>query len=177
MSDLVPGFLKGRLDTSDDQPGGTRESILMFVGIPVLVVVGFTLNSVLAFITPPEVTPYAMGAAMLLAGIGGGAVISPNQTLMLADIPVASGGVAGSIGQLGQRIGTAVGLAAATATFYATVYSENDGGASGASLDVYHDAYRNSTIVTIGFVVIALVFALLDTRSRKVADVDSGPSK
>jgi len=169
LASAVSSWLSGRVVDRLGRP--------LVVGGLVLVVVGFSLNSLLAFITPPEITPYAMGAAMLLAGIGGGAVISPNQTLMLADIPVASGGVAGSIGQLGQRIGTAVGLAAATATFYATVYSENGGDASGASLDVYHDAYRNSTLVTIGFVVVALVFALLDTRSRKVAADAPGSSK
>jgi hypothetical protein len=115
------------------------------------------------------VTPFAMAGAMLVAGIGGGAVISPNQTLTLADVPVESGGVAGSIGQLGQRIGTAVGLAAATATFYATVYSERTSASGSPDLAVYHDAYRNSTFVTIGFVALALVFALLDARARKVA--------
>lgn len=137
----------------------------------VLVVVGFSANSILAALLPPEVAPFAMSAAMLIAGLGGGAVISPNQTLMLADVPVSSGGVAGSIGQLGQRIGTAVGLAAATAAFYATVYSETG---TVSDLAVYHDAYRNATIVTIAFVAAALVFALLDLRSRRArADADA----
>jgi MFS family permease len=134
----------------------------------VLVVIGFAANSVLAAVLPVDIAPFAMSAAMLIAGIGGGAVISPNQTLMLADVPVSSGGVAGSIGQLGQRIGTAVGLAAATATFYATVYSETG---TQSDLAVYHDAYRNATIVTIAFVVAALVFALLDARARRLSGV------
>jgi hypothetical protein len=141
--------------------------VLVVAGL-VLVVVGFAANSILAAIVPPEVAPFAMAGAMLIAGAGGGAVISPNQTLMLADVPVASGGVAGSIGQLGQRIGTAVGLAAATATFYATVYSETG---TTSDLAVYHDAYRNSTIVTIAFVAAALLFALLDVRARRTQGV------
>ncbi len=57
--------------------------------------------------------PIAVALAMTVAGAGGGAVISPNQTLMLEDIPVAQGGLAGSLAQVGQRIGTAIGLAAA----------------------------------------------------------------
>ncbi|MGG7465443.1 MFS transporter [Plantibacter sp. YIM 135347] len=161
LASAVSSFLSGRVVDRIGRP--------LVVGGLVLVVIGFATNSLLAFVTPPEVTPFAMAGAMLVAGIGGGAVISPNQTLTLADVPVESGGVAGSIGQLGQRIGTAVGLAAATATFYATVYSERTSASGSPDLAVYHDAYRNSTFVTIGFVALALVFALLDARARKVA--------
>ena len=63
-------------------------------------------------------------APWCIAGIGGGLVISPNQTLALADIPVKQGGLAGSVGQLGQRIGTAVGTAVALSLFYSTIYRE-----------------------------------------------------
>jgi hypothetical protein len=54
------------------------------------------------------------------------------------------------------------------ATFYATVYSETG---TQSDLAVYHDAYRNATIVTIAFVVAALVFALLDARARRLSGV------
>ena len=65
-----------------------------------------------------------MAGVMVIGGIGGGLVMSPNQTLTLADIPVKQGGIAGSIGQLGQRIGTSVGTAVALSLFYATIYRE-----------------------------------------------------
>ena len=41
MPSLLPGFVRSRIDTADDKPGGTRESLLMFVGIPIVVLVGF----------------------------------------------------------------------------------------------------------------------------------------
>jgi osmoprotectant transport system permease protein len=41
MPDLVPGFVRERLAASDDQPGGLRETAVMALGIPLLVVVGF----------------------------------------------------------------------------------------------------------------------------------------
>jgi len=100
---------------------------------------------------------------MGIAGAGGGAVIAPNQTLALADIPVASGGVAGSIQQVGQRVGTAVGLAAATAAFYATVYAETG---TDTELVVYQDAYLHAVLVILGFVAVALGLALADLRAR-----------
>jgi osmoprotectant transport system permease protein len=41
MPNLLPGFVRHRIDTDDDGPGGARESLLMFVGIPIVVLVGF----------------------------------------------------------------------------------------------------------------------------------------
>jgi EmrB/QacA subfamily drug resistance transporter len=49
---------------------------------------------------------------LLVAGLGGGAVISPNQTLSLNDVPPRMGGAAGAVLQTGQRIGSALGAAA-----------------------------------------------------------------
>ena len=48
---------------------------------------------------------------LLLAGLGGGGVISPNFTLTLADVPPRMGGAAGAALQTGQRIGSAIGAA------------------------------------------------------------------
>ena len=54
---------------------------------------------------------WTLAPAMLLAGVGGGGVISPNFTLTLADVPPAMGGAAGGALQTGQRIGSALGAA------------------------------------------------------------------
>ena len=48
---------------------------------------------------------------LLLAGLGGGAVISPNQTPSLSAVPPRMGGAAGAVIQTGQRIGSALGAA------------------------------------------------------------------
>ncbi len=48
-------------------------------------------------------------------GIAQGMVISPNQTLTLADVPLTYAGSSGGIMQTGQRIGTSVGIAVITA--------------------------------------------------------------
>lgn len=54
---------------------------------------------------------WTLAPAMLLAGIGGGGVISPNFTLTLAEVPPEMGGAAGGALQTGQRIGSALGAA------------------------------------------------------------------
>ncbi|GAB3017736.1 MFS transporter [Nocardioides flavus (ex Wang et al. 2016)] len=65
---------------------------------------------------------WTLAPAMLLAGIGGGGVISPNFTLTLAEVPPQMGGAAGGALQTGQRIGSALG-AALLMTVYQAVSS------------------------------------------------------
>ena len=117
-----------------------------------------------AIYVPDAATPFVMAGVMVIGGIGGGLVIAPNQTLTLADIPVKRGGVAGSVGQLGQRIGTAVGTAVALALFYSTVYRET--GESSESV-VFHDAYGYGMIAVGIFVALAFVLAVVDLNARK----------
>ncbi|WP_420111941.1 MFS transporter [Pseudactinotalea sp.] len=113
-----------------------------------------------------DATPFVMAGVMLVAGLGGGVVISPNQTLTLADVPVHDGGLAGSMGQLGQRIGTAIGTAIALSLFYATVFA-----AAGGEADevVYRDAYDHAMIAVGAFLLLALGAGLWDLRGRRAA--------
>jgi EmrB/QacA subfamily drug resistance transporter len=137
-----------------------------------MVVIGFLLLMVAAVATPPEVTPWAMAGAFLVGGLGGGFVVSPNQTLTLAEIPVEQSGVAGSMQQLGQRVGTAIGTAVATSIFYGIVRSEAAGsgsGGSGGRLDAYHDAFRSGTTFTVSLMALALVLAGADLVARRRA--------
>ncbi|MCU1571570.1 MAG: transporter [Naasia sp.] len=136
---------------------------LVVAGI-VIVIVGFTLDVLAAVLSPPELTPYLMAAALAVAGAGGGFVVSPNQTLTLAEVPVTEGGVAGSMAQVGQRVGTAIGVAAASSTFFATLYAESD---RASELAVYHDSFRNGILVAVGLIAVALVLGLADLLQRK----------
>ena len=131
-----------------------------------MVLVGIGLLVLAALYTPPELTPWAMAGAMVIAGFGGGLVISPNQTLALADIPVKQGGLAGSVGQLGQRIGTAVGTAVTLSLFYATIYRET-GAADTQDLGVYQDAYGFGMTAVALFIAIAYGVGLLDLGARR----------
>ncbi|MGZ0711009.1 MFS transporter (plasmid) [Coraliomargarita sp. W4R53] len=118
----------------------------------------------LALFAPAEWMPWLMAAIMTVGGIGGGFVISPNQTLTLAEIPVKQGGVAGSVGQLGQRIGTAIGTAIALSLFYATIYRETD---TKPDLVVFHDAYAFGMLSAALFLAVAFLIGLIDMSSRR----------
>lgn len=60
-------------------------------------------------------------ASLSFVGLAQGTVISPNQTLTLADVPLDYAGSSGAIMQTGQRIGTAVGIAVITAAVFLTL--------------------------------------------------------
>lgn len=95
-------------------------------------------------------------ASLSFVGVAQGVVISPNQTLTLADVPLDYAGSSGAIMQTGQRIGTAVGIAIITAATFSTL--------AVASW---------STAMIVGFVLIAVVVLLAlfvsikDLRDRK----------
>lgn len=89
-------------------------------------------------------------------GIAQGAIISPNQTLTMMEIPVKQSGSAGGLVQTSQRIGTSIGIAMITAIFFATLR---------------HATWNTAMSVALGsigvIVLLTLVVALVDQRRRE----------
>ena len=106
-----------------------------------------------------------MAAVIVIAGFGSGMVISPNQTLTLAQVPVRRAGVGGSMLQVGQRVGSALGVSVAVSIFFSQMTS----GASGGS------ATSQALLVAIILVAVALVIGIFDVRFRHRTGSD-GPS-
>ncbi|WP_433719074.1 MFS transporter [Microbacterium laevaniformans] len=142
----------------------------LVVGGLIVVLVSVVALAIVAYTVPAGVVEYAMAGVMVIAGAGAGFVVAPNQTLTLAEIPTREGGLAGSVGQLGQRIGTAVGTAIGLSLFYSTVYREKDGG--GDSLAVFHDAYAYGMVAVGVFLGIALLLGVIDLSARRRAAQD-----
>lgn len=98
---------------------------------------------------------------LAFVGAAQGSVISPNQALTLAEVPLTYAGSSGAIMQTGQRIGTAVGIAVITAI----VFTLLDDGSWGLAIPV-------------GFAVIALVLAIAlavaikDQRDRRSVEAE-----
>ncbi len=135
---------------------------LVVVGL-VIALVGFALSLTAAVLAPPQLAPWLMAAALLVAGAGGGAVVSPNQTLTLSEVPVQQGGVAASVGQVGQRVGTAMGVAGASAVFFTVLNADP----AGSRLPDYHLAVLGGGGLAFVVLLGALVFALTDLRHRR----------
>lgn len=88
-----------------------------------------------------------------LIGAGQGAVVSPNQTLSLHDVPAADAGLAGGVLQTGQRVGMSIGIAMITALTF-SVLSHHD-----------WELAVSVGMAAIGLIVLlALLIALRDTK-------------
>jgi MFS family permease len=90
---------------------------------------------------------------LLIAGLGGGLVTSPNQTLSLSQVPTERAGSAGGVMQTGQRIGSSAGIAITGSVFYSSVAGSRGDFAS---------AFRDGLVVVVAFVVAGLALALTD---------------
>ncbi len=96
----------------------------------------------------------ALAIPLLFAGLGGGAVVSPNFTLTLADVPPRMGGAAGGALQTGQRIGSALGAALMVSAY--EIARRQTGSA--------HTALRVSVIAAVVVMGVALALAVRDLR-------------
>jgi EmrB/QacA subfamily drug resistance transporter len=76
---------------------------------------------------------WAAAAPLLLAGLGGGQVTSPNITLTLASVPVRMAGAAGGALQTAQRIGAGIGTALLAAVFYRVIHGNSHAFAAAVS--------------------------------------------
>jgi hypothetical protein len=94
---------------------------------------------------------------LLIAGLGGGLVISPNITLTLSRVPVARAGSAGGVLQTGQRIGSAAGIAIVGSIFYNQLASTHGD---------YASAFRRAIVGMCAFVAAALALTLADVVTR-----------
>jgi MFS family permease len=82
------------------------------------VATGIAAAAVILLLSPPSVAGFAVAPALLLGGIGGGFVISPNITMTLRNVPVRMAGSAGGALQTGQRVGAAIGTAIVAGVYF-----------------------------------------------------------
>ncbi|MFC4000762.1 MFS transporter [Prauserella oleivorans] len=122
-----------------------------------LVACGLGLVALLVPLVPESAIGYAVAGPLLLAGVGGGMVISPNTTLTLDSVPTRMAGVAGGALQTGQRLGTALGVAVLGSVFHAGV---------SASDEDYRVALAAAMLCSVCFTLAALALAVVDARQH-----------
>ncbi|GAA1956028.1 MFS transporter [Kitasatospora viridis] len=130
--------------------------LVIIVGL-VTVIIGTAFAAFAVHLVPGHGAALATAAPLLVAGIGSGLVIAPNQSLALACVPVARAGTAGGILQTAQRLGTATGVACVGAVFFAHLAAHGS----------WAGAFQLGVLVALGFELAALVCALADFRSRR----------
>jgi predicted MFS family arabinose efflux permease len=148
----------------------------VLVGALVLFGTGVAVAAMVADVAagsvPPAHVALLMAPALLVAGLGGGAVITPNQALSLAEVDVQEGSTAGGMLQTSQRIGNAIGAAVISAVFYAAASQAPEAGAGREA--AFGHAYALGLTVSVVFAVLALGVAIRGLR-RSPAAV-SGPA-
>jgi hypothetical protein len=98
----IPMFRQNTAAFIHDLPAG---SLLMLAGF---------LGTALAVgLAPQHGTGWATFAPVLVAGIGGGMVVAPNQSLALSGVPLSQAGTAAGLPQTGQRIVVTASITAA----------------------------------------------------------------
>ena len=133
---------------------GRRLTVIGLIGV----LTGLVTTIFVVLLVPAEGLMGAMAPALLVAGIGGGLVISPNVTLTLRAVPVRMAGSAGGALQTGQRIGAAIGTAALPAVYYLEL------DATGQNFPL---AAAVALSVAVLSVTAALVIAVLDLRHER----------
>jgi len=134
-----------------------RRGRLLVVGGLFLVIAGLVTIDLLAP-TLDSLVGLKLAPALLVAGFGGGLVISPNVTLTLAEVDPRRAGSGGGMLQTAQRVGSAVGVAVVLAQFFATL---------ARSAGDYAEALSISLRTTVGLVGVALVIAVIDLLLRR----------
>jgi MFS family permease len=160
VGSAVAAFLGGRLV-------GRFGRLLAVVGLA-LVILGLVAIDLLV----PHLTGNVglkLAPALLVAGFGGGMVISPNVTLTLAEVDPKQAGSGGGMLQTAQRVGSAIGVAIVLAQFF-------DKLAASRGRD-YTGALATSLRTTVALVVVALLFALADLLRRRTRQVQAEPRR
>ncbi|MFR9801283.1 MFS transporter [Pseudonocardia sp. RS010] len=130
-----------------------------------LVAVGIAGTAAILFVAPGDLAGFLAAPALLVGGIGGGFVISPNITMTLRNVPVRMAGSGGGALQTGQRVGAAIGTATVAGVFYGVL------GGSGGS---YRAAIAGALGVSVLTTLIALGVGVWDRRNEKLRTAGVG---
>jgi EmrB/QacA subfamily drug resistance transporter len=105
-----------------------------------------------------DAAAWATAVPLLVGGLGGGMVTSPNITLTLESVPVSMAGAAGGALQTAQRIGSAIGTATLAGVFYAVLASTGRD---------YAAAVSSALLTASGAVLLALLLTVAELVRRR----------
>ena len=124
----------------------------------VVMAAGLVLTALVLRQVGGDAAAWASAGPLLVAGLGGGMVTSPNVTLTLESVPVRMAGAAGGALQTAQRIGAAIGTAVlATIYFQMLAHTGHD----------YSTAVSDTLLCASVLMVLALLMALAEVTRRR----------
>jgi EmrB/QacA subfamily drug resistance transporter len=121
-------------------------------------VIGLLVTALILRHIAGDAATWAILGPLLVAGLGGGMVTSPNMTLTLQNVPVPMAGAAGGAVQTAQRVGAAIGTATLVTIFYHVL--------TGTGRN-YSTAVSDAVLSACGFMLLALLMALAEVARRQ----------
>jgi len=122
-----------------------------------LLLIGLGLTVLVIHLTAPTTSGWALLGPLLLAGLGTGMTIAPNQDFVLATVPRQEAGTASGILGTSQRLGTAIGIAVIGTVLFGTLRFTPGPAAVAAAFS--HSA-QLALLANLGFVALALILVL-----------------
>ena len=122
-----------------------------------LLLVGLALVILVIHLTSPDVNGWAMIGPLLLAGLGTGMTIAPNQDFVLATVPRQEAGTAAGILSTSQRVGTAVGIGIIGTVLFGSLKLVPG---PHAVASAFSHSSQLALLANLGFVLVALILVL-----------------
>jgi EmrB/QacA subfamily drug resistance transporter len=113
-----------------------------------------------------DAAAWVAAGPLLVAGLGGGMVVSPNTTLTLESVPARMAGAAGGALQTAQRIGAAVGTALLATVYYHAL--------TGSGRD-FPTAVSDALLCAAGLMLLALVVAVAELIEQRRRSLSQAP--
>lgn len=169
LGSVVGAPVAGRLVTRFGRPLVVG-AVSVFFAATVVVALVLHADSTL---TDPGTVILRVAAPLFVLGVAGGAIVTPNQTLTLADVDPTRGGAAGGVLQTAQRVGSATGQTILGTVFVVAAGSAtrmSDARPDAAALGAFGDGVLIAFVVSLVFSGTALTLSLIDLRRRAVRE-------
>jgi EmrB/QacA subfamily drug resistance transporter len=122
-----------------------------------LLLAGLALVVLVIHLTAPNPNGWDLLGPLLLAGLGTGMTIAPNQDFVLATVPRREAGTAAGILSTSQRVGTAVGIAViGTVLFGSLKFTPGPHAVASA----FSHSAQLALLANLGFMAVALILVL-----------------
>ncbi len=122
-----------------------------------MVATGLALAALAVLMTAPAPRGWDLVGPLLLAGLGSGMVIAPNQDFVLAQVPSQEAGTASAILGTAQRVGSAIGIAVIGTVLFATLHIRPG---PDALASAFSHSSQLALLANLAFVLIALILVL-----------------
>jgi EmrB/QacA subfamily drug resistance transporter len=122
-----------------------------------LLLIGLALVILVIHLTQSGVNGWDLTGPLLLAGVGTGMTIAPNQDFVLATVPRREAGTAAGILGTSQRLGTAIGIAVVGTVLFGSL---KFGPGPRPTASAFIHSAQLALLTNLGFMFVALVLVL-----------------